>query len=124
MGFVAPQQEEGIPEGYELREGPRGFGVYPKTSAIMPSPSNINVASTLNRIRPLAPAQVAAAVPPQVAAAVPRQVAAAVPPQVAAGAAPPDAQARLQQYANFGIPMFGNEGGLASLQKKPRQMVH
>ena len=97
--------------------GPGG----PQTS-ILPQP-NINVASTLNRIRPLAPAQVAAAGPPRVAAA-PRV--APVPSQfAAAGTPPPGRREMLQGMDDMGLELFtANKGGLASLQKKPRQMVH
>jgi len=78
-------------------------------SSIMPPP-NINVASTLNRVRPLAPAQGGAPVPPQFAAA---------------GPPPPGRREMLQGMDDMGLELFtANKGGLASLQKKPRQMVH
>ena len=86
----------------------------PQTS-ILPSP-NINAASTLNRVQPLAPAQGGAPVPPQFAAAGP-------PPP---GPPPPGRREILQGMDDIGLELFtASKGGLASLKKKKsKQMVY
>ena len=50
-----------------------------------------------------------------------RQQFAAATPQ---GAPPQERREVLQGMADMGMPLFANKGGLASLQRKPRQMVH
>jgi hypothetical protein len=86
--------------------------------------------SMLAQARPLDRQQFAAATPPgldrqQFAAATPpgldRQQFAAATPQ---GAPPQERREVLQGMADMGMPLFANKGGLASLQRKPRQMVH
>jgi len=73
-------------------------------------PTNINAASTLSQVQPLAAAR------PQPLGPPPQQLA-------ATGAPRPETMAQLQ---NLGMPLFASKGGLASIRKKKksRQMVY
>jgi len=116
MGFIAPPAVDiEAPEGYEFKEGPSGPGFYPKTSALVPPPTQQFA------MAPAAPP------PSRAQSRVPSIINQVQPfgrPQSSAGPSPSDTATRLDQLGIPLFPAFANEGGLASLQKKPRQMVH